>query len=101
MTDKGNYGVSYDVTIPTAGDKRFAVYFNPLGGAYAGSVQIVSGTHNKIYQVPGAYDEYIGHGTIYDTMYLDTFTPGEPIILRFIPAGASNLPVRFLFIPLD
>lgn len=101
MTDKGNYGVSYDVTIPTAGDKRFAVYFNPLGGAYAGSVQIVSGTHNKIYQVPGTYDEYIGHGTIYDTMYLDTFTPGEPIVLRFIPAGASNLPVRFLFIPLD
>lgn len=100
VTNRGNYGVSYMVSIPTIGTDEFAVYFNPLGGAYSGSFRLTYGDQTDVYTVPNTAAPYLGNGTIYDTQYLDTFKGGQTLNIQFIPAGASNLPVQFLLIPL-
>lgn len=99
VKDVGNYGVSNLLVMHTAGKTPFALYFNPMGGAYAGSIRVSQGSKSKIYDMPSKSLPYLGHQTMYDTMYLDTFKPGEDIVIEYMPAGASNLPVRFLFIP--
>ena len=42
---------------------------------------------------------YIGHQTIYDTFDLGEYRGGDTIAINFMPAGASNLPIRFLLVP--
>lgn len=100
VTNRGNYGVTYTLSIPTIGTDEFAVYFNPLGGAYSGSFRLTYGEQTDVYTVPNTEAPYLGNGTIYDTQYLDTFKGGQTLTIQFIPAGASNLPVQFLLIPL-
>ena len=40
VRDRGNYGVSYTLKIPTKGNEPFRLYFNPLGGPYSGSFTV-------------------------------------------------------------
>ena len=96
VKDAGNFGVSYHLTIKTQGTEPFRLYFNPQGGAYSGSFLVSTDNESKIYHVG---DPYIGHQTILDTAYLGTYHGGDNLYIEFIPAGASNLPVKFLFIP--
>ena len=35
VRDRGNYGVSYTLKIPTKGNEPFRLYFSPLGGPYS------------------------------------------------------------------
>lgn len=100
VTNRGNYGVSYQIAFPTIGVEDFAVYFNPLGGAYSGAIRLTYGDQTDIYKVPNSTKPYLGNGTIYDTQYLDTFKGGQTLHIEFMPAGASNLPVQFLLVPL-
>lgn len=99
VENTGNYGVAYTITVPTAGKGSYDLFFNPEGGAYAGSIKIDNKKQSKIYDIPGKERPYMGHKTAYDTQYLDTFESGTPLIIKFMPAGASNLPVRLLFVP--
>lgn len=101
VTNRGNYGVSYEITIPTQGRDAFALYFNPMGGAYAGSVEVLYDGKSQIFDVPDWGLPHIGDRTVYDTQYLATYTPGKPLVIRMMPAGASNLPIRFLLIPVS
>lgn len=96
VKDAGNFGVSYHLTIPTQGSSPFRLYFNPQGGAYSGSFLVSTDFESKIYKVG---DPYIGHKTILDTAYLGSYHGGDNLYIEFIPAGASNLPVKFLLIP--
>ena len=96
VKDAGNFGVSYHLTIKTQGTEPFRLYFNPQGGAYSGSFLVSTDDESKIYHVG---DPYIGHQTILDTAYLGTYQGGDNLYIEFIPAGASNLPVKFLLIP--
>lgn len=107
VTDRGNYGVSYDMTLYTKGNEPFCLYFNPLGGAYSGSFTINT-THSKnknakvtteTYQVGGGDVPYLGHQTVLDSMQMGSYHGGDTLHIQFMPAGASNLPVRFLLIP--
>lgn len=107
VTDRGNYGVSYDMTLYTKGNEPFRLYFNPLGGAYSGSFTI-NMTHSKnknakvtteTYQVGGGDVPYLGHQTVLDSMQMGSYHGGDTLHIQFMPAGASNLPVRFLLIP--
>ena len=107
VTDRGNYGVSYDMTLYTKGNEPFRLYFNPLGGAYSGSFTINT-THSKnknakvtteTYQVGGGDVPYLGHQTVLDSMQMRSYHGGDTLHIQFMPAGASNLPVRFLLIP--
>lgn len=99
LTDKGNYGVSYQVVMHTEGTDKYDVFFNPQGGSYAGSFMLSDGLTNTIYNVPNNGNESLGDGTIYDTQYLGTYQAGHDLVISFMPAGASNLPIKFLFYP--
>lgn len=99
VTNRGNYGVTYEVTIPTMGNRDFALYINPLGGAYAGSFKVTYDGQSEIYNVPTGARLFLGNNTTEDSQYFNTYKAGKLLTIQFIPAGASNLPIQFLLIP--
>ena len=109
VRDRGNYGVSYTLKIPTKGNEPFRLYFNPLGGPYSGSFT-VKALHQqgarrgqidtRTYHIGGADGiSALGDGTILDSRIMGNYNAGDLLTLNFMPAGASNLPIRFLLIP--
>ena len=98
VKNKGNYGNSNVYVLHTEGKTPYALYFNPLGGAFSGTFRITSSKGAHTYDVP-VKGPYLGHQTIYDTQLLDVFDRPEDLILEYMSPGASNLPVRFLLIP--
>ena len=98
VKNKGNYGISNIYVLHTEGNTPYALYFNPLGGAFSGTFRITSSKGVRTYDVP-VKGPYLGHQTIYDTQLLDIFDKPEDLLLEYMSPGASNLPVRFLLIP--
>lgn len=98
VKNKGNYGISNVYVLHTEGNSPYALYFNPLGGAFSGTFRITSSKGTHTYDVP-VKGPYLGHQTIYDTQLLDVFDKPEDLLLEYMSPGASNLPVRFLLIP--
>ncbi len=98
VKNKGNYGISNVYVLHTEGNTSYALYFNPLGGAFSGTFRITSSKGVRTYDVP-VKGPYLGHKTIYDTQLLDVFDRPEDLLLEYMSPGASNLPVRFLLIP--
>ncbi len=98
VKNKGNYGISNVYLLRTEGKTPFALYFNPLGGAFSGTFRITSSKGSRTYDVP-LKGPYLGHKTVYDTQLLDVFETPEELLLEYMSPGASNLPVRFLLIP--
>ena len=98
VKNKGNYGISNIYVLHTEGNTPYALYFNPLGGAFSGTFRITSSKGVRTYDVP-VKGPYLGHQTIYDTQLLDVFDRPEDLLLEYMSPGASNLPVRFLLIP--
>ena len=109
VRDRGNYGVSYTLKIPTKGNEPFRLYFNPLGGPYSGSFTVKAlhqqgarrgQTDTRTYHIGGADGiSALGDGTILDSRIMGNYNVGDLLTLNFMPAGASNLPIRFLLIP--
>ena len=109
VSDRGNYGVSYTLKIPTKGNEPFRLYFNPLGGPYSGSFTVKAlhqqgarrgQTDTRTYHIGGADGiSALGDGTILDSRIMGNYNAGDLLTLNFMPAGASNLPIRFLLIP--
>ena len=107
VKDAGNYGISYTVKIPTSGEDPFRLYFNPLGGGYSGSFTVKA--QRRWQKVPSESMTYhiggddglmaLGHNTVLDSRYMGNYYGGDTLTIDFMPAGASNLPVRFLLIP--
>ncbi len=96
----GDYGITYHMRIPTTGEGKYKLYINPLGGVYMGTFQI--GQHEKILPIYRTDDRrsrgWFGHDTIEDYMEAGTWDAGKDLFLRFIPAGATYLPIRFLLV---
>ena len=109
VRNRGNYGVSYTLKIPTKGNEPFRLYFNPLGGPYSGSFTVNAlhqqgarrgQTDTRTYHIGGADGiSALGDGTILDSRLMGNYNAGDLLTLHFMPAGASNLPIRFLLIP--
>ena len=109
VRDRGNYGISYTLKIPTKGNEPFRLYFNPLGGPYSGSFTVKAlhqqgarrgQTDTRTYHIGGADGiSALGDGTILDSRIMGNYNAGDLLTLNFMPAGASNLPIRFLLIP--
>ena len=107
VKDAGNYGISYTVKIPTSGEDPFRLYFNPLGGGYSGSFTVKA--QRRWQKAPSEIMTYhiggddglmaLGHNTVLDSRYMGNYYGGDTLTIDFMPAGASNLPVRFLLIP--
>lgn len=101
VTNRGNYGIASTIDLATKGKGQYKLFFNTLGGAYAGAMGITYKGKEVIKELPAKNKPYMGHETLYDTVYLGTYEGGQSLQLRYMPAGASNLPVRLLLIPLS
>lgn len=99
---RGNYGVTYDVTVaatnPTG--QRAAVLVNPRGGNYGGYFRTtLQGEAPRAQMVPSAslvVPPTTSAGVI---ALLDLPRGTRTVRLEFIPAGASSLPIEILFVP--
>lgn len=104
VVNYGNYGVFYDVTIPTVGKGEAVINFSPEGGTYAGfgtlgeknkkgkqvkTKMIAIPSHSVSFGKNGA-DDAITIGKI------DGKKTGEVV---FSPPGSSNLPIKLILIP--
>lgn len=41
----------------------------------------------------------MGYNDAYAMEYVDTFKAGDKITIHFMPPGAANLPVQYIFVP--
>lgn len=98
----GNYGVFYKIMMPSD-DKagHYQVYMNPRGGEYAGALGIKNGSDPAYTVMTPENRLYMGVKTEYDVSLAGTFKSGQKTWLTFSPPGASNLPVKLLFVPLE
>ena len=114
----GNYGILYKINIPVYGKSATRVYLSPLGGVYAGAVNLEDfSNRNRMVPVP-QQKGFFGDGAFFDTTNLaldrkddevlrtgadlaelGTFGQGQPIAFEFSPPGASNLPVHIILEP--
>ena len=114
----GNYGILYQINIPTAGRENTRYLLSPLGGVYAGAVRAESGGKRALVQTP-ATRAYFGdqtlpeteqvaqareEGLLFLTQYteladLGTYTSAQPVSFEYSPPGASNLPVNIILMP--
>ena len=118
VTNYGNYGILYQINIPTAGRERTRYFLSPLGGVYAGAVRVESGTKTTLVQTP-AMRPYFGDQTLPEapnvmqareegllllTQYteladLGIYPAAQPVHFEYSPPGASNLPVNIILMP--
>lgn len=96
----GNYGITYHIRVKTKGKGTYRLFINPQGGAYMGTFRI--GQNEKLMRTfrtdGGRAPRIFGHETTEDWMPLGIWTTGRDLLIRFIPAGATYLPLRFLLV---
>ena len=115
VVNYGNYGILYQIRIPTAGRERTRYFLSPLGGVYAGAMRAESGGKRTMFQTP-ATRGYFGdqtlpeppnvaqareEGLLFLTQYteladLGTYANVQPVSFEYSPPGASNLPVNII-----
>lgn len=97
----GDYGITYKIRVRTEGKKPFRLYFNPMGGPYMGSFKISQKFVPRYYRTDDMkyHHRILGDGTIYDAIDTGTWEAGKDLTIEFLAAGATYLPVRFLFVP--
>lgn len=97
----GDYGITYHVTFHNSGSGKYNLYINAQGGVYMGTFQI--GTNPRLLRVYRTDDRlgrrWFGNGTERDYISCGTWDMGKDLYIRFIPAGATYLPIRFLMVP--
>ena len=97
----GNYGVVYNIFMPTEGNKKLDYYLNPWGGSYAGAMG-VKYKQNQLSPVNTPDGKLsIGENTLQSLAFLGSYQSGESLWFTFSPPGSSNLPVRLLVNPQD
>lgn len=96
----GNYGVMYHLFMPSVdGTQKFNGYLNPLGGDYGGALGIVY-DHKVLPPVFTPSDQAVfGANTITAASLFGAYQSGKSLWVTFSPPGASNLPIRLLFVP--
>lgn len=95
----GNYGIVYQIYIPSLSGGAFSYYLNPRGGEYAGALYLQY-RHQEHNILPTPADRTsFGSNPLLDKSYLGTFGSGRSLWLTFSPPGASNLPVKLLLQP--
>ncbi len=99
-SNRGNYGIDYNIDIRTKGDGLLHLYFNPQGGGYAGVLALRRSGGLKLVEIPGDPQQYnLGDDNTYAMQYVDTFAAGEEVRVHLMPPGAANLPVRLIIVP--
>lgn len=97
----GNYGVLYQVHIPTTGVGSTKYYLNPCGGVYAGALGIRRGVYGGYQMISTPSDKaFFGDGNrVTDITYLGEYRNTNSLWFEFSPPGASNLPARLILMP--
>ena len=118
VVNYGNYGILYQINIPTSGRENTRYFLSPLGGVYAGAMRVESGTYRHMLETP-ATRPYFGDQTLPEapnvaqareegllllTQYtelsdLGTYASTQPVHFEYSPPGASNLPVNIILMP--
>ena len=118
VVNYGNYGILYQINIPTTGRENTRYFLSPLGGVYAGAMRAESGAHRRMLEIP-ATRPYFGdqtlpeapnvaqareEGLLFLTQYtelsdLGTYASAQPVRFEYSPPGASNLPVNIILMP--
>ena len=118
VVNYGNYGILYQINIPTMGRENARYFLSPLGGVYAGAMRAESGGKRILLQTP-ATRAYFGdqtlsespnvvqareEGLLFLTQYtelsdLGTYATGQSVEFEYSPPGASNLPVNIILMP--
>lgn len=96
VVDYGNYGVVYQILFPSKNTGKFACYFVPMGGDYAGAIGI---EHPDVKWSPLATPMgkvNFGGNNLKDFTFLGTYDGGDSLSFTFSPPGASNLPVKIV-----
>lgn len=99
VTNYGNYGIVYNIFMPTEGNKVLDYYLNPWGGSYAGAmgVKYKQGALATVDTPDGKLS--MGENTLQSLAFLGSYQSGESLWFTFSPPGSSNLPVRLLINP--
>lgn len=99
VVDYGNYGVLYQIFLPSKNSGKIGYYLAPMGGDYAGAVRI---KYRQIDQGPVATPpdrtSFGGSGST-DFALLGVFDSNQSLSFTFSPPGASNLPVKLIILP--
>lgn len=97
----GNYGIVVYMRVNTAGKSKFRVYFNPMGGVYMGAFKMSQGFLPHYFRTDDMKygGHWLGDGTWEDYIDAGVWQAGKPLTIEFMTAGATYLPVRFLFVP--
>ena len=118
VVNYGNYGILYQINIPTMGRENTRYFLSPLGGVYAGAMRAESGGKRVLLQTP-AMRAYFGdqtlaespnvvqareEGLLFLTQYtelsdLGMYAAGQSVEFEYSPPGASNLPVNIILMP--
>jgi len=95
----GNYGVVYEIFLPSKNTGNFACYLAPIGGPYAGAIGV---KYLQIDQGPVATPcdrvSFGDYGST-DFAFLGAFGGSKPLLLTFSPPGGSDLPVKLILLP--
>lgn len=99
----GNYGVNYTIRMRTKGTGNLHLYFNTMGGEYAGVMDLAYTTRDKkevrkIVEIPTGRLS-MGNSDPYAMQYIDSVPAGADITIHMMPPGAANLPVRLIVVP--
>ncbi len=95
----GNYGVVYQILLPSKKGGKISYYLAPLGGSYAGAIGI---NHSEVNWSPVITPRdrlYFGDFRKQDWEFLGTYDSADPLSFTFSPPGASNLPVKIVIVP--
>ncbi|MCI5837156.1 MAG: hypothetical protein MR209_04940 [Veillonellaceae bacterium] len=96
---RGNYGLTYRLTVASDGLGPYSLYFNPQGGAYAGVLNDYTRGRRTValHTAPG--ETALGTDTLLAAVRIGSYETGGSVVLEWLPAGASNLPVRLWLAP--
>jgi len=99
VVDYGNYGVVYQILLPSKNKGRVAYYLVPMGGYYAGAIGI-NNPDIRVHTLPTPQGKiYFGSDTQKEFAFLGTYDSGDSLSFKFSPPGASNLPVKIIILP--
>lgn len=98
VVNYGNYGVMYQIVLPSKNKGKIAYYLVPMGGYYAGAMGVNQPDVKETLAIPKGRT-YFGSGAEKEFAFLGVYDSGDPLTFRFSPPGASNLPVKIVILP--
>ena len=96
----GNYGVIYQLRLPTANSGGVALYLSPQGGEYAGFLGVrYQKPAELVLPTPMGQTAFGSVGDFRQISLVGRYVSGQDLFVRFSPPGGSNLPVRLVLSP--